>query len=64
MDLRFVEYLIYRQIFQESLVLNIKNNHTLEIPYNEKLEHRSPLYIERERDPLHILLVATREACF
>ena len=33
---------------------------TLEIPYNEKLEHRRPLCDERERDPLHILLVATR----
>ena len=33
---------------------------TLEIPYNEKLEHRRPLCNERERDPLHILLVATR----
>ena len=31
---------------------------TLEIPYNEKLEHRRPLCIERERDPLHILLIA------
>ena len=34
--------------------------HTLEIPYNEKLEHRRTLCIERERDPLHILLVAMR----
>ena len=33
---------------------------TLEIPYNKKLEHRRPLCIEREKDPLHILLVATR----
>ena len=32
---------------------------TVEIPYNEKLEHRRPLCNERERDPLHILLVAT-----
>ena len=32
----------------------------LEIPYNEKLEHRRPLCIESERDPLHILLVAMR----
>ena len=36
------------------------NRNTLEIPYNEKLEHRRPLCIERERDPLHILLVAIR----
>ena len=42
--------------------INMSNfNITLEIPYNEKLEHRRPLCIERERDPLHILLVAT---CF
>ena len=33
---------------------------TLEIPYNEKLEYRRPLCIERERDPLCILLVAMR----
>ena len=33
---------------------------TLEIPCNEKLEHRRPLCNERERDPLHILLVARR----
>ena len=33
---------------------------TIEIPYNEKLEHRKPLCIEREGDPLHILLVAMR----
>ena len=33
---------------------------TLEIPYNEKLEHQRPLCIERERDPLHIRLFATR----
>ena len=38
----------------------IRNERTLEIPYNEKLEHRRPLCIERERDPLHILLVAMR----
>ena len=37
--------------------------YTLEIPYNKKLEHRRPLYNERERDPLHILLVATRCYC-
>ena len=37
-----------------------RTSHTLEVPYNEKLEHRRPLCIERERDPLHILLVATR----
>ena len=35
-------------------------SYTLDIPYNEKLEHRKLLCIERERDPLHILLVATR----
>ena len=33
---------------------------TLEITYNEKLEHPRPLCIERERDPLHILLVDMR----
>ena len=35
-------------------------SYTLKIPYNEKLEHRRPLCIERERDPLQILLVAMR----
>ena len=42
------------------LSCKLKKNYTLEIPYNEKLEHRRPLCIERERDPLHILLVAMR----
>ena len=37
-----------------------RNPITLEIPYNEKLEHQRSLCIERERDPLHILLVSMR----
>ena len=47
------------QTCQNHVGYNISKT-TLEIPYNEKLEHRRPLCIERERDPLHILLVAMR----
>ena len=38
----------------------MENINIVEIPYNEKLDHRRPLCIERDRYPLHILLVAMR----
>ena len=41
-------------------VIKNQSPYTLEIPCNENLEHRKPLCNKRERDPLHILLVAKR----
>ena len=51
-------YIIFIYIISYILFLFFCN--TLEIPYNEKLKHQRPLFIERERGPLHILLVAMR----
>ena len=56
----FVKIKSLEQKLKQQMV-NIKLpmcNYTLDIPYNEKLEHRRPLCIERERNPFHILLVA------
>ena len=46
--------------FQSKRFPNIDSIYILEIPYNEKLEHQRPLCIERERNPLHIIIVAMR----
>ena len=44
----------------ESICLLDEITNTLEIPFNEKLEHRSVLCNEREREPLHTQLVVMR----